>query len=354
MTPIRLLILGTGAMAEGHAAAFGAMAGVTLAGAVDVDEDRLTAFADTFGIETRHAGIEEALEAGGFDAVTNVTPDAVHYATTMPVLAAGLPILCEKPLATNAAHATAMAEAADLAGVTNMVNLSYRNVPALTAARDLIARGKLGELRHFDAAYLQSWLTQPTWGDWRTDSRWLWRLSTRHGSAGVMGDVGVHIVDFLTYAAGQDIARLSCRMTTFPKAENDRIGEYVLDANDSMAMHAALSGGASGVIHASRFATGHMNDLHLRLYGTEGALELIYTHGSARLSACLGPEAMAAAEWTPVRATQVPSNFERFIAAVRQGEPVAPDFRRGAALQQVIDLAVRSDAEGGKDLAVTP
>ena len=55
MTPIRLLILGTGAMAEGHAKAFGAMEGVTLAGAVDVDADRLTDFADQFGI----AGVED-------------------------------------------------------------------------------------------------------------------------------------------------------------------------------------------------------------------------------------------------------------------------------------------------------
>jgi predicted dehydrogenase len=88
---------------------------------------------------------DEALAWGEFDAVTNVTPDAAHYPTTMPLLAAGKHVLCEKPLATNAAHAEAMAEAAAVkAGVVNMVNLSYRNVPALQKAAQMVRDGAIG------------------------------------------------------------------------------------------------------------------------------------------------------------------------------------------------------------------
>ena len=71
--------------------------------------------------------------------------------------------------------------------------------------------------------------------------QWLWRLSTGHGSTGVLGDVGIHILDFASYGAADDIVSLQADLVTFPKAEGDRIGDYVLDANDSVAMTARLA-----------------------------------------------------------------------------------------------------------------
>ena len=88
--------------------------------------------------------------------MANVTPDAAHHATTLPLLAAGRHVLCEKPLATNARHAGEMAEAAARAGVVAMVNLTYRNVPALQQAARMVRDGAIGPVRHFEASYLQS------------------------------------------------------------------------------------------------------------------------------------------------------------------------------------------------------
>jgi predicted dehydrogenase len=154
--------------------------------------------------------VQEAIAWGEFDAVTNVTPDAAHYPTTLPFLAAGKHVLCEKPLATNAKDAEEMAAAAAKAGVVNMVNLSYRNVPALQKAAQMVRDGAIGTIRHFEASYLQSWLTQPAWGHWDREPQWLWRLSTKHGSKGVLGDVGIHILDFATFIAGMDATQVSC------------------------------------------------------------------------------------------------------------------------------------------------
>ena len=137
--PIRLLILGTGGMARTHAEAFAAIPGVVLAAGADTRAEALAAFCDRHGIAHRFPSLEAALAWGRFDAVANVTPDAAHFATTMPLLAAGRHVLCEKPLATNYADARAMAAAAAAAGVVNMVNLSYRNVPALQAAARMVA-----------------------------------------------------------------------------------------------------------------------------------------------------------------------------------------------------------------------
>lgn len=349
--PLRLLILGTGGMARQHAESFGAIPGVTLAAGIDLNAERLDAFRARHGIARGFASIEEALAWGEFDAVTNVTPDAAHHATTLPFLRAGKHVMCEKPLAASHAHAAEMAEAAAMAGVVNMVNLTYRNVAALNEAARLVAGGAIGEVRHFEASYLQSWLTQPAWGEWTAESTWLWRLSKAHGSAGVLGDVGVHILDFATFAAGLAPTNVSCRLATFPKAPGDQIGEYHLDANDSAVMHLALANGATGVVHATRFASGHLNDLTLRLFGTKGGLEVRGSNTVSLLRGSLGDD-MLTATWADLPCPPVQTNYQRFVAAVRAGTPVLPDFARGAALQKVLDLALASDEARSLDMAV--
>lgn len=348
---VRLLIIGTGGMANNHAENFAAIDGVELVGGVDTRPAQLAAFQEKHHIPNGFASVDEALRWGQFDAVTNVTPDAVHFATTMPCLAAGKHVLCEKPLATTAADARAMADAARAAGVVNMVNLSYRNVEALQRAAQLVAEGVIGTIRHFEASYLQSWLTQPAWGEWSTEPQWLWRLSTAHGSKGVLGDVGIHILDFATFVAGQSAVDVSARLATFDKAEGGRIGDYVLDANDSATMQLRLTGGALGVVHATRFATGHLNDLRLRLYGDLGGLEVSFENRVSSLRACLGEDRLTAT-WRDVACPPVPTIYQRFIGAIR-GETVAiPDFARGAELQRLLDRAEESAAQGGLALTV--
>ena len=351
MRPVRLLILGTGGMAKTHAEHFAAIPGVTLVGGVDTRPEPLAAFQAAHGIPHGFASLAEALAWGEFDAVTNVTPDAAHHATTLPLLAAGKHVLCEKPLATNAAHAEEMAEAARKAGVVNMVNLSYRNVAALQKAAEMVRDGAIGEIRHFEASYLQSWLTQPAWGQWDREPQWLWRLSSAHGSKGVLGDVGIHILDFATFIAGVEAVGVSCLLQTFDKAPGGRIGDYVLDANDSATMQLRLANGALGTVAATRFATGHLNDLRLRLYGVQGGLEVSFEKAESRLRACLGPD-MQTATWHEVDCPPVPTIYDRFIAAIRGAGPAAPDFARGATLQRLLDRAEASAQEGGRLLGL--
>ena len=112
MKDIRILILGTGGMAKAHADAYQAMPGVTLVAGVDTNADRLSAFTGKYNMACGFASVAEALAWGQFDAVSNVTPDPVHYPTTLPLLAAGKHVLCEKPLAANYPHAAEMAAAA--------------------------------------------------------------------------------------------------------------------------------------------------------------------------------------------------------------------------------------------------
>jgi predicted dehydrogenase len=348
---IRLLIIGTGGMANNHAEMFAKIPGVQLVAGVDTRPEQLQAFRAKHNIPHGFASVDEALAWGQFDAATNVTPDPVHYPTTMPLLAAGKHVLCEKPLATSHADAQAMADAAAKAGVVNMVNLTYRNVAALQQAAKMVAAGDIGTVRHFEASYLQSWLTQPAWGEWREQSQWLWRLSSAHGSKGVLGDVGIHILDFATFIAGQGVRDISCRLATFDKAPGGRIGDYVLDANDSATMQVVLDNGALGTVAATRFASGHMNDLRLRIYGDKGGLEVGFENTISSLRASIGPD-MLTATWKAVDAPVLPSVYERFIAAINGTGLAEPTFARGAILQRMLDQAEASAAQGGLALPV--
>ena len=339
---MRLLILGTGGMANTHAQHFVAIDGVSLVGAVDVDPSRAKAFADLHGIPNVFTSLEEAIAWGEFDAATNVTPDRAHHPTTLALLAAGKHVMCEKPLAENYAKADEMARAAEASGLVTMVNLTYRNVAPLQKAREMVLAGEIGRVRHVEASYLQSWLVSKAWGNWATESQWLWRLSTKHGSNGVLGDVGIHILDFASYGAASDVEHVFARLKAFDKAPDNRIGEYDLDANDSFTMTVDFANGALGVIHSSRWATGHLNELRLRMHGDRGALEVIHSTEGSKLRGCLG-EDVEKAVWRELDAGTVPTNYQRFAAAVAAGQKIDPGFRHAAELQKVLDLAIETE-----------
>ncbi|WP_205927949.1 Gfo/Idh/MocA family protein [Rhizobium terricola] len=344
MAPIRLLVLGTGGMANTHGLNFSTIPDVTLVGAVDVDIAKVRAFAARHDIPNTFTSLEEAIAWGEFDAATNVTPDRIHHPTTLALLAAGKHVMCEKPLAETYSKAEEMAVAAERSGLVNMVNLTYRNVAQVQKARQMVVDGEIGRVRHVEASYLQSWLVSKAWGDWMTESQWLWRLSTRHGSNGVLGDVGIHILDFAGFGAATEIDHVFTRLKTFEKAAGNRIGEYDLDANDSFIMTAEFTNGAIGVIHASRWATGHLNELRLRVHGDKGALEVIHRPDGSTLRACL-KEDVEKAIWQEIPVEPVETNYQKFVAAIRDGHGQQPDFRHAANLQRVLDLALRTEAE---------
>ena len=343
--PQRLLIVGTGAMARLHAERFAPMPGCALVGAVDASPERARDFAEAFRIPFAFGSLADALAWGAFDAAINATPDGAHKATTLDLIAAGKPVFCEKPLAPTYPDALAMTEAAETAGLVNMVNLTYRNASAIQMARRMVEAGDIGEIRHVQASYLQSWLTGRHWGDWRTEERWLWRLSSAHGSKGVLGDIGVHILDFVTFGTGLDIVALHARMRTFDKAEGGAIDVYKLDVNDSVAITVEFSNGALGVVHMSRYATGKANDLDLTIHGEKGALKIWADHLDSRLEVCLGPD-IETQTWKPLDCPPTPRNEERFLIALLTGENGDPSFRHAAEVQKLLDLAFVSDAEG--------
>lgn len=342
---IRLAVVGTGGMANAHAERFLAIPGVEICAVCDVDADRARAYAK------KHASgavvfsdLGKMLAETRPDGLSNVTPDRFHAPLSIQALEAGVAVFCEKPLAISAVDARRMAALAAQTGLPNMVNFSYRNAPAIQEAARMVRDGLLGRIVHVEASYLQSWLACDIWGDWRTTPAWLWRLSSSHGSLGVLGDIGVHILDFATFPVGP-LARVNARLKTFREIKGTKVGGYTLDANDSAVMHVEFANGALGVIHTSRWASGHANSLALRLHGTLGALRIDLDRSLTDLEACTG-EDLRKPLWKTITAPPTPSTYERFIAALRSGVNDQPDFARGAEIQAALEACVASDASG--------
>ncbi len=344
MKALRVLLVGTGRMAHTHARRFNAIDGCQVVAAVDIVPELLSAFCDRHAIRHRFSSIDEALAFGEFDAVSVVTPDVFHAPVVLPCLAAGLPVLCEKPLADTTIQAQLMADAAARSGVLNLMNLTYRSSGALCEARRLVDAGELGELRHVEAAYRQSWLVSDYWGVWNEEDAWLWRLSTAHGSLGVLGDVGIHILDYTLAGCGLHIDELQCRLQTFDKAPDNRVGHYVLDANDSCMINTVFDNGALGSITMSRYASGHQNDLELSVFGTRGAVKIATTLQGDTISSSIGAD-MHRQRWSERTMPAEPDTFDRFVDAWRNGLPESPDFAHAASLQRLLERCFESDAE---------
>src|SRR5471030_2657391 len=150
---VRIAILGTGSMAKGHVEWYQKIEGCEIVAAADVDRAKAHAFCEQHTIPAAFGSVAEMLAKAKIDGVSIVTPDPFHTPLALECLAAGKHVLCEKPLALNYPDACRMVEAAQKAGVINMVNFSYRDWPAIQAVAELVQAGTIGEVRHVEASY---------------------------------------------------------------------------------------------------------------------------------------------------------------------------------------------------------
>jgi predicted dehydrogenase len=206
----------------------------------------LQAAARELGFERSTTNLDELVADPEVDVVAVLAAAEGHAEATLAATAAGKAVLCEKPLGVDAAEAQAMLEAAEDAGVTHACGFNYRYVPAVALARELVSSGRLGELRHYRALYLQ-------------DYQLLAQQPRTSGGAGAVLDYS-HLVDMLRFLAAE------------PYALTARTAEFVSERDDAYAAVLELPGGALGSLEASRCTLGWKGHQRVEINGSEGSL----------------------------------------------------------------------------------
>ncbi len=310
--------------------------------------------ARTWGWEEVAADWREAVERKDIDVVDICTPNALHAPIAMAAAEAGKMILCEKPLATNVSEGRAMAEAVARAGRPTMVWFNYRRVPAVSFAREMIARGDLGRIFHYRATYLQEWGTDPT----RPPN---WKLSRAEAGSGVNGDLNSHLVDTALWLAGP-IAEVTATMTTFVRERAGPKGAFHVDVDDAMLALARFESGALGSFEATRFAVGCKNRNAFEVHGERGMLrfnledlnrlEYVDATGDPALR---GPRSILVTGpghpyvgryWKPGHIVGYEHTFisalADFLASLDGGEAVRPNFEDALRVQEVLEAVEMS------------
>lgn len=253
---IRAGILGGGFMARVHSTA-ARDAGGSIRAVATRSFDGGRAAASELGADRSEADADALLDADDIDVVHVCTPNATHADLALRALKAGKHVVCEKPLATSALDAMALADAADAAARVATVPFVYRYHPMVREARARVARGDLGELLTLDCSYLQDWMLLDTDDDWRV-------RSATGGASRAFADIGSHLCDLIEFVSGERIVALSARTR---RVFSERAGRDV-DTEDIAAVLIETVSGALGTLLISQMAAGRKNALTLELHGT--------------------------------------------------------------------------------------
>ena len=307
----------------------------------------------------------EAARADGIEVVAIVTPNHLHVPVAEAFLKAGIHVICDKPLATNAKDARRLQSIATKRGLVFAVTYNYTGYPMVRQARRMVQDGLLGDIRVVQVEYAQDWLTDKLeatgqkQADWRTDPK-------RSGAGGCVGDIGTHAYQLAGYVSGLAASELCAELSTF--VDGRRL-------DDNVQVMLRFAGGARGALWASQVAPGNENNLRLRVYGSKGGLAWQQEQPNQLQWSPFGQptqtisRASGAANADAARVTRIPSGhpegyLEAFatlygeiaqaIRATRPGGPKAdaamqfPGLVDGVRGVEFIEAAVASSARGGR------
>ena len=322
----------------------------------------LKTFADTWGYESVESDWRKLIARDDIDAIDICVPNNLHKEISLAAAQAGKMILCEKPLAMNAAEGEEMCKAVEDAGVANMVWYNYRRVPAVTLAKNMIAAGKLGKIFHYRANFLQDWTIAE---DVPQGGNALWRLDVAAAGSGVTGDLLAHCIDTAIWLNGT-IKNVSAMTETFVKERMHNLTGKVepVGIDDACAFLCHFDNESLGLFESTRYARGHKALYTLEINGEFGSIAWDL-HDLHRLSYFDHNDETSLRGWRSIHVTDhggehpymdhwwVPGlqiGYEHsfvhqvadFLKGLETGEAVSPTFRDALETQKVCDAVLTS------------
>lgn len=337
----------------------------------DVNPQKAEQFRQIWGYRRAENDWRKLLEAPDIDLIDICVPNRLHKEIAVAAAQAGKMVLCEKPLAMNAAEGEEMVRAVEAAKVSNMVWFNYRRVPAISLAKQIIEEGRIGRPFHYRATYLQDWTISP---DVPQGGDALWRLDVKVAGSGVTGDLLSHSLDTAMWLNGP-ITRVVAKTETFVKqrrhVESGQIEPVGID--DAVIVLAEFANGSLGTFESTRYARGRKNFNTFELNGADGSVyfdleepeylqffeykqlqsgKKVESHltGWRKIHVTNSEHPYMARYWVPGTTIGYEHTFLNaladFVAGLESGVPAQPDFRNALQTQRVCDAVLESGRTG--------
>lgn len=326
--------------------------------------------ADQLGWNESVTDWRELIQRDDIDLIDINAPSDAHKEIAIAAAKAGKHIFCEKPLALTLADAREMLQAAEDAGVRHMVGFNYRFSPAVRLAKKLIDSGRLGQIYHFRAWFLQDWIMDPQFP-------LVWRLQKEVAGSGSHGDLGAHLIDLAHYLVGdmQEVIGMSetfikerpiaSEMTGLSAKGSEDAPKGKVTVDDATLFLTRFENGALGSFEATRFAAGHRSTNAFEINGSLGSvkfdfermneLEVYFTtddedvQGFRRVLATDPVHDYMEAWWPPGHTIGFEHTFIHEVLelsqAIAEGRKPVPSFEDGVKCQAVLEAVDKSIEE---------
>ena len=340
---VRIGIIGVGGIAGFHIHELLNQKEARITAICDIDEEKLRRVGDRLDIpeEYRFVDYRDLIACAQVDAVEICTPNYLHIPMAIDAAKAGKPVEVEKPLGADYGNADELLAVLEEKQLPGMMCFSYRFRPAVRYAKRLLEKGLLGEIINANVAYLKS---SAFWEGRRLD----WRFVKEYAGSGVLGDLGVHLIDMTSFLLG-DFKRVYAMEKTVVK-ERQRLDsdEWAkVETDDITAFIAELENDVFVNFLVTRCAIGNENTILYEIYGTNGVIQF-NLNTPDELKVCIGE---VDKETDGLHTIKVPARYganqeECFVKAALGEKPeYYPDIREGAKCQKVVDALLKSAKE---------
>ena len=276
---LKVAVIGTGFIGPVHIEALRRL-GIEVTGLLGSDRNNTERKAKELRLAKAYDSVEELLAEPGLTAVHVATPNYLHAPMAKAAFAAGKHVVCEKPLAMDAAEGAELLSLADASGLVHAVNFNFRFYPLVQQAKALAQGGELGEIYQVYGRYVQDWLLRET--DWN------WRLEPDlGGNMRAVSDIGSHWLDLSGFITGQRVTEVCADFATFLKVRKkptrpletfagknlkpDEYEEREIKTEDYASILLRFNGGAHGVLTVSQIAAGRKNHCEFEINGSKSS-----------------------------------------------------------------------------------
>ena len=344
MNTVGVGIIGVGGIANGrHIPELLQVKGCKITAVCDINPNALKAAGDKLGLDETHrfTDYKELIACKDVDAVEVCTPNYLHAVMAAEAVKAGKPINVEKPLSTDVSHIKPLSDALSKNPVANMMCFSYRFFPAVRFAKHILEKNMIGNIVSIDVQYLKS-------SAFAEGRRLDWRFVKEYAGTGVLGDLGVHLIDMSEFLVGK--INSVCASTGIVVKERKKIGSEEIgkvETDDFCHFIADIEGGVSGTFVITRCAIGNANTIKFDIFGTEGVISFNLNNPNT-IAVCIGE---IDKKGNGLHTVTVPPEFkitqEQMFIDMVNGKPCKylPTVEDGIRAQNILDSLLLSSEE---------